>query len=882
MPLNPEFKSVELSDSVFSFPQGMHAGISPILLPKTQLAFLTNGTVRGDFPVHRPAFRRMALTFSDNISQFHFQAGKFQGAGMFNPVAAGDSLLCSIGGNIFQITPSPGAAQATAFQINPPNGPNPSTPDQVWIFQTEQWAIINDGGSIPIIVDGNTSRRSSTGGFTLNVTNINDTHGGTTYPAGTTAIVPQVIGNPMFLFEQSVQRCPPPGFVVNQVPSYSWPGGLAAGSTVTFLNAGGAPQIGAQVIIGNDVWTVTAVNVWRLTTDFACASGPLYIWFNATNNLALANATAYTNNQPIYTGVTAQTTGAFLVPSPTNSNSISVSIPYNVPIPGVIFINGFAYTVNGINSAASFAAEPPPGRMGCNAGGRTWICLPDGKSYIASDLTGDQSSGTVNFNYTDAVLHFTENTLIAFGGSFRVPSNTGNIAAMIPTATMDSSLGTGPIEVFTPTMIWANNAPTDRSTWQNITYPIQSVSLLGAGGLSQWSTVNVNSDTMFRALDGIRSLVLSRRDFDVWGNVPYSEEVEPVIVSDNVNLLQFCSSVIFDNRLLMTANPQQHKQGVYHNRLIALNFDPVSGLTGKAPSVYDGIWTGLNVLQLVTGTFNNVWRCFAFVLDLSTATPAIELWEILLQPPDPDFLPIDQLTQWSDPNVNFDNGTEPIPMAIQFPLLTFGQTDPKNMAYLRLDNGEIYVDHMSGTVEFQLWYKPDDYPYWTLWFQWVEVAEPTFTGFPKFRPRMGVGTPSGDPCDPETNRPLREGYRFQLKLIIIGNARFKGGKFSAITIPQPKYAPPCTLTATGVTFGIGAEDIGQSGFPFGEEAFRGPPGPIGPKGPDGDPGPPGPGVAPGGTTNQVLAKINNTDYNTYWINQTGGGFTDVLEVQVFS
>jgi hypothetical protein len=38
-------------------------------------------------------------------------------------------------------------------------------------------------------------------------------------------------------------------------------------------------------------------------------------------------------------------------------------------------------------------------------------------------------------------------------------------------------------------------------------------------------------------------------------------------------------------------------------------------------------------------------------------------------------------------------------------------------------------------------------------------------------------------------------------------------------------------------------------------------------------GPPGVGVPDGGTTGQVLAKINDTDYNTGWV--TGGGGSGV-------
>ena len=47
-------------------------------------------------------------------------------------------------------------------------------------------------------------------------------------------------------------------------------------------------------------------------------------------------------------------------------------------------------------------------------------------------------------------------------------------------------------------------------------------------------------------------------------------------------------------------------------------------------------------------------------------------------------------------------------------------------------------------------------------------------------------------------------------------------------------------------------------------------GEIGPAGPSGAPGV---GVPVGGTAGQVLAKIDITDYNTEWVNQTGGGST---------
>jgi hypothetical protein len=178
MPLKPEFQPEEKEDSLFAFPQGMHAGIAPAMLPKTQLGFLTNGTVRGDFPMHRPTFRKIALNIPATNDTAIFKTGKFQGAAVFNPINAQDNLVVSISGQIYQIVPN--YLDANVANITPDSG-NPISPAQVWMFQTERWLVINDGQSIPIFVDGTQARRSNSGGFKLTVKNINDPNAGTTY-----------------------------------------------------------------------------------------------------------------------------------------------------------------------------------------------------------------------------------------------------------------------------------------------------------------------------------------------------------------------------------------------------------------------------------------------------------------------------------------------------------------------------------------------------------------------------------------------------------------------------------------------------------------------------------------------------------------------------
>lgn len=427
----------------------------------------------------------------------------------------------------------------------------------------------------------------------------------------------------------------------------------------------------------------------------------------------------------------------------------------------------------------------PPGRMGAYGMGRNWVCLPDGKQFVASDIEGG-ASGTPALDYRDAVLYITENTYLAGGGNFSVPGSIGEITAMRFGATLDASLGQGPLQVFTSEAVFSCNAPVDRTTWQSVTNPILTESLIGNGALSQNATILANGDFMFRSPIGLASLILARRDFDTWGNVPQSREVDPILNKDNFGLLKFGSAVIFDNRILFTARPTQADQGVYHPLIIALNFDPISSLRGKAPSIYDGQWIGLNVLKLITGKFGGVDRCFAFTLE--TTTNQIELYEILKTVEDPDFA--------TDIITDFDGATERsiVQAFSSASIFNKHKADPTNELLKRLTNGEIMVDQLFGTVTFQAYWKPDQWPCWVPWYSWQECSGNATATNPGFRPRMGLGEPPALPCDSDNDRPLREGYTFQFRLVITGQCRFLGAHFTAWTISQDEFAKPkCCL-----------------------------------------------------------------------------------------
>ena len=68
----------------------------------------------------------------------------------------------------------------------------------------------------------------------------------------------------------------------------------------------------------------------------------------------------------------------------------------------------------------------------------------------------------------------------------------------------------------------------------------------------------------------------------------------------------------------------------------------------------------------------------------------------------------------------------------------------------------------------------------------------------------------------------------------------------------------------------------------GAQGPQGEPGADGAQGPAGADGAPGQGVPTGGTAGQVLAKVDSTDYNTEWVNQTGGATNEITNTDGFN
>lgn len=812
------FEPALILDAIGAFQLGMNSDVPPVDLPRNQAAFITNGTCRGNYITHRPPYQDIALSYSSEAVSVRYQKSLWQGACFYKPDFGPESLIASIGGRIFEITPATTTAEVT--EITPPDGPNSATAPQAWLWQGENYIFINNGQDATIIYDNQSTRRLSQGELiatisvggalpdpgTLQVTLTAPYAGPYNAPLNLNSATGELKGQ-----VQVQELASGYGAIltnVNDVPGTIQPAGssiIIPGSYQGFLTgAGSIPPGGSHTFstshpytgpVGGQIRTGSPGNssFYQLTVTAKTTStitllntDPTYSGFQ----INLPSNTPFHKHPSVADVVVGTLQSAFTAPQVGGTVPVILDSPYTGPSGQTVTINGATYTIAPATPPASnqvyllnlagedltvlatdtlnFIPQLPPGRMGVYGLGRNWISLPDGISYLGSDIVGS-SSGTQAYNYRDAILNVTENSYLAGGGVFRVPSSGQIIQGMIFPATLDSSLGQGPLQVLTPDRTFSCNAPVDRTTWQDMINPIQTQSLVTNGGLSHYSTVIANGDIWFRAVDGIRSLILGRVEFRSGsGNTPQSVEMNRILMADNRELLGFSSAVVFDNRLLMTATPTQSGQGVYHTKLIALNFDPVSSLQNKQPLIYDGAWEVPNILQIVKGKFGGSERCFAFVLRNPDAeNSAIDLVEIKI----------------TDPANRFDNGTTAIQFSAETSAL-FYQPETTKRVLMSLDDGEMFVDKIpeGATARFSVYYRPDYDQTWRHWHSWETTAGPTW------QPRMGLGKPETI-SDTVTGRPFLIGYSFQL-LIICENCVVMGGNFYARTQPEPQFAPP--------------------------------------------------------------------------------------------
>ena len=430
---------------------------------------------------------------------------------------------------------------------------------------------------------------------------------------------------------------------------------------------------------------------------------------------------------------------------------------------------GKAIIYDGATARRAGSTEVPVGT--CMAYGLGRLVVAQGNQFVVGDILGGATT----------VVSFTETNILNEGGAFSLPAQMGNIVGMTFIARQDTATGQGILLVFAERGVASVDLSQPRTSWKSSA--IQQVAILGVGATSDGSIVLINDDVFWRATDGIRSYRNTNAQFGLfpmysaggnYGRTPISYEVKRILDYDTPGLLSYVSAVYFDNRYLMTVSPKANQQGAVFRGLAVMDFVPVTSTQKPATACFDGLWTGFQPVELVTGNYPEGDRCFAICTDDNDGN---EVWEITK-------------------NGTFDNDDPncPIQSFIEPRALTFDDL----WHFKKFLRASITVGEMIGTVNFSLSFRPDQYPLWTPWHNFTigkpseTCTSPGICQTPPMIPpqyRCGLIMPDiPDACAAGSQYRLNTGFSILLRIGWTGHASINRLLVNAVDFSQPRGA----------------------------------------------------------------------------------------------
>lgn len=423
--------------------------------------------------------------------------------------------------------------------------------------------------------------------------------------------------------------------------------------------------------------------------------------------------------------------------------------------------------------------------------GRIWYA--QNRKYTAGDIVGGPS-GSSTFNFDDAILRVTENPLALAGDGFSVPGQAGNIRALNYPIALDTALGQGPLFVFTPKAIYALTVPVSRADWiaaNSNNQPLQRVVMRTNGTVSDRSVVPINGDLFFQSLDpAIRSYFMALRYFGTsWANPPISNNINRAMDFQDRGLMHMCSGMEFGGRLYQTILPFQTPVGVAFSALAVLDTDPITTLQDQKPPVWDGLHTGLDILQVFSGDFGGLERAFA--VTHSRIDGGIYVWELSGAFKFDGTATDDRRVEWFFETPAFDWS--------EYPREAGGGA----MELKEIDGLDLWLDRVFGDVLVKVEFRPDEDQCWYFWAEEKicaartcaeDVNTPICYPYPTeprsegYRMPISFPKPTNPQCSVGNPRPVTWGGKFQLKITIKGWCRVRGYQFHALFKQHGPYS----------------------------------------------------------------------------------------------
>lgn len=364
---------------------------------------------------------------------------------------------------------------------------------------------------------------------------------------------------------------------------------------------------------------------------------------------------------------------------------------------------------------------------------------------------------------------FEETTEADGGGDFYFGQDVKTLGVL---PSLDSTQGQGPLIVGTSRKVSTLrlDIPT-RSNWAS-TEKFQSIIFDSFGMTGQNACSPVNQDIFFRSTDGIRSMRRAYSGSDSV-NLPVSSPVESLIGIDDLTLLDDCSSVFFDNRLLVLNGPHHYATRAFYTGITSLNLEIVRQDGSDAPvEAFEGEWNSYRFLQLLKGIFGGRERCFAVGLDDNGNAV---LYEILREKDYKNDLEDEENTPIHSFETRAFLGT-----GIDF--------------LKRISSLEVYLTDIKTDTKLNVYYRPDNYPGWYPWqtFNVISFIGGDALANTRIYPQSREPLRATEPV--QANNTLRGippvfGYKFQLRFDWIGDATFDKFILGTNQVAETVFAP---------------------------------------------------------------------------------------------
>lgn len=661
------------------FSGGMDSSLSPTLIGNNSVATAVNLTFRGGRPSSRPGFRQVGLQSGINGGLDRFSEGYYQGGVFYEERRANfnSCIICVVNGQVIRIN----LGTLVTDRLSPVLPASSMIPGTVYTIASLGTTTFTSHGA-----------PSNTVGVSFTATSVG-TGTGTVYSLNQDFLDPDsdcfLVQAEKYVIIQDGKNTP---LIFDGDALYV--SGVGLSGTTGALSQVHSIGPGTIMAYGQGRLFVTNTSKTEITAGDLVYGGST-VQIPVVSALGQVTGGLSTHTDVTLGGGATQSGNDILV-----GTQIYFSVGDYVTLTGVSAATQTAQNINGTWKVQSVSGGATP-----------VITIAAG---ISNSSSGNPATGgfvtKANAGRESDLLRFSETTYLDEGGALQVPAFMGKITGMVFMPIQDTGTGQGDLLVFCErgTASIAVSAP--RSEWKN-TEGFQRVVLQDVGSTGHRCIATTNGDIFFRSFDGLRSYRNARAELNDYGQVPISAEMNSVLKFDSKDLLKFTSAIIFDNRLLFTASPTVNYQGlstysqrqpVTFSKIVALDFTTLSTIGAKRAASYDGMWGGLNVLELFSGLVGGKPRAYAICYDYVNGRVNI-MWE---------------LTE----NAIFDYpqgvGAQRIKSILETRSFSFGSPSEQK----RMIRADFWLSDITGQVDVNVYWRPDQYPCWRPWHNFTRCA----------------------------------------------------------------------------------------------------------------------------------------------------------------